>query len=980
MAYTRGIAQSGGSSPYASQLAQIGRLQNDIKSGYEGNSNEKLGYWGSQEKKNQVSEIYKRTMDWNQGDMQQLAQVQDDDAKATAQKYLTNPKLYNGVQNTNELLQNEMRAKWGVGASQAVADGGKAGWGAGNQQLVNLDKAEQNTGKGVAQSLRDKAGFDAALYDQSNAIYQPEAGTAGDPFSWIGHGGYSSQGIGSGDTASWVAPGLGDSNDPVSGTSTGAPKTQGEQRQYEDLLNRQRHDPGIFQDFDRNKIAADLQKSYKTMAPTNRGAADNYNPQPAQGMLSPITGGPVGAPGKITQMMAQQSTPGVFTNPMQRWTNEDGSKQLTFGKQGEAIGEDGRYTPATDLYMKGRPENGGRKYSGLQGYKEYLAQAGGGQAYGGDPTRDYGQGQTGAGAGPIAVPQYKENPTYGESNVRYGVGPDGVVRPVSGSNPNSYDGYMQRTHQGEYNAHQGKNGEMLSYPQKQRDFEALQAAQEDQNKATQDIRKMPGLSGYTPELGTIDSLKQQQRKFLADSNSSFTGSYSGGSGEGRAEPKKKLGPLDVIKKTFEGSGQSWKPAPAPSPVPKGEPGVPSVKGVDGVRMADGSDPAKYAGLGDAPGKKKGLLDVVKEPLKGVVDSYRGLLNEEVDKRLEAQGIDQEATMHMGLAAKRKMLKHWESMGGDKQDPQSIMQAPSGGPVGESGMTPNGRMPQHGGAGSPMNDVFAQETGLPKVKGGEPGSAMRFVHRMDGDTSQPPKGYDLTPNRINRSAISPANDVFEKQNDTADHGNYDGRGMSLDRSGMLEGRLAAQLGVSTVPNTPADGWKLSADQIKQAQPSAKAPKDGWMVKAPREDAKPGNYRTELSPKEEKQFAAWVKKTGAQFDPSANNPKEDYDMRGFYKAVQAGDPAAVTAMSSYDGKPHYPDTYKTPYHETFSDQSKWAIKGKAPHWQGDRLMSPSGQVLKDETPQQVSPITRGFQKLSKMNPAAAELFRRAYAARH
>lgn len=866
MALTRGIAQSGGNSPYSSQLAQIGRLQRDVKSGYEGNSNEKLGYWGSQDKKAQIAEIYKRTMDWGQGDMQQLAQVQDDDAKATAQKYLTNPKLYNGVQNTNELLQNEMRAKWGVGASQAVADGGKAGWGAGDQQLVNLDRAEQNTGKSISRNLRDKAGFDAALYGQTQSIYQPEAGTAADPFTWVGHNSYQSQGVGSGDTASWVAPGLADSNDPVSGTSTGAPQTQGEQRQYEDLLNRQRHDPGIFQDFDRNKVAADLQKSYKTMAPANKGAADNYNPQPAQGIMSPATGGPAGAPGKL----AQKSTPGVFTNPMQRWTNEDGSKQLTFGKQGEAIGEDGRYTPATDLYMKGRPENGGRRYEGLQGYKEYLAQAGGGQAYGGDPTRGYGQGQAGAGAGPIAVPQYKENPTYGESNVRYGVGPDGVVRPVSGSNPKSYDGYMQRTHQGEYNSHQGKNGEMLSYPQKQRDFEALQAAQEDQNKATQDIRKMPGLSGYTPELGTIDSLKQQQRKFLADSNSSFTGSYSGGSGEGRAEPKKKLGPLDVIKKTFEGSGQSWKPAPAPSPVPKGEPGVPSVKGVDGVRMADGSDPAKYAGLGDAPGKRKGLLDVIKEPLKGVVDSYRGLPNEEVDKRLEAQGIDQEATMHMGLAAKRKMLKHWESMGGDKQDPQSIMQAPSGGPVGESGMTPNGRMPMHGGAGSPNNDVFTQEAGLPKIKeSSDPGSAMRFVHRMDGDTSQPPKGYDLTPNRINRSAISPANDVFEKQNDTADHGNYDGRGMSLDRSGMLEGRLAAQLGVSTVPNTPVDGWKLSADQIKNAQPKrGPEPKGGW-----------------------------------------------------------------------------------------------AIKGEPPL-----------------APQQINPVTRGFQKLSKMNPAAAELFRRAYAARH
>lgn len=951
-----------------------------------------LSYFELQEGNAKAFDTYKRDLNWNSTDEIDMAKAMDGIVKKTAADQIEEDRQTGGGgANFNwRAVANNLQSQDGLGFTRATEGGGRAVFADGNQQREFLARADA-AGAPVSGELRRKGGLMADMWDQQDQIsggdVQSRTGWFNPISGYMGSGGKSmGMGAGSGTgSPNWVVPGLADSDNPVSGGSTGAPQSQGEQRQYEDLLNKQRHDPTIFQDFNRESMSADLQKSYKKFAPTNMGAADNYNPMPPQGIMSPATGGPAGAPGQLAQQ------PSVFTNPMQRWTNEDGSRELKFDSNGMASGEDGRYTPASGLYMKGRPENGGKRYSSVN---EYAADKGLGIKDGTDPRRDYGLGQTGAGAGPIASATYGSGswPAPGDSNTQYSVGENGKLTPIARQpDLNTYDGWMRATHQGEYNTHQGRNGEQLSYPQKQRDYELLAASKSDQDRATQGIRQMPGLSSYDPELGTAAALKQQHQKILADSNSTFTGSYSGGSGEGRAQAKK-MGPLDVIRDTFKGSGQSWKPAPAPSPVPKGTPGVPNSappepspvpsgtpgipgsapepspvpKGIPGVPNSGTGDGIKAdSQLGDAPKQKKGLLDVLGEPLKGVVDSYKRMPNEKVDALLEKYGHDQIETSHMGLAAKRKMLQHLEKTG-VAQKPEGILATPGGEIM--------------GAPSSPADDVFKHDQ-WNDHREVDKGQAMRFVHRMDGDLSEAPKGWDRTPNHINRSAINPANDVFERQNDVADHGNYDGRAMSMDRSGMLEGRMNAQMGASSVPHTPVDGWKLSAEQIKKAQPAkGPAPKDGWMVKAPRPDAKPGNYRTELPPAQEKQFAAWVKKTGAQFDPSSNNPKEDYDMRGFYKAVQAGDPAAITAMSGYDGKPHYPDTYKTPYHETFSDESKWAVKGKAPHWQGDKLMSPSGQVLKDETPQKVSPVTRGFQKLSQMNPAAAELFRRAYAARH
>lgn len=104
--------------------------------------------------------------------------------------------------------------------------------------------------------------------------------------------------------------------------------------------------------------------------------------------------------------------------------------------------------------------------------------------------------------------------------------------------------------------------------------------------------------------------------------------------------------------------------------------------------------------------------------------------------------------------------------------------------------------------------------------------------------------------------------------------------------------------------------------------------------------PGPYKTALPLSQELEFQQWVKKNKIPFKDSVNN---DYDMRGYWKALQNADPAAVRAL----GNNHFPDTYKTPYHETFSNESKYATPN-APKWQGDKLVDILGTILKDETP--------------------------------
>jgi hypothetical protein len=115
------------------------------------------------------------------------------------------------------------------------------------------------------------------------------------------------------------------------------------------------------------------------------------------------------------------------------------------------------------------------------------------------------------------------------------------------------------------------------------------------------------------------------------------------------------------------------------------------------------------------------------------------------------------------------------------------------------------------------------------------------------------------------------------------------------------------------------------------------------------AQRSSYTTQLSPADETSFQKWTKDNQV---PWQDEPRADYDMRGFYKGLVSGDPRAKQDLSQFDGKMHFPDTWKTPYHKTFSNESIYAPPD-APHWVGDRLIDKTGKVIADETPPSTAP---------------------------
>lgn len=199
---TRGVQSAALSSPYNAALTNIGQLQNQLASGVN-SSGQPLGYYDRQEIQTQISQLYNQTMAWNTGDEQQLAKVMDEKAKAEARAYLNNPTTYNGVVNSNEYQKMTLQATYGLNAQQVVADGGHAGWGAGDQQLALLQEA-QRLGVAVPTSLLSKAAFDGQHWDQSQQIYNPAAGSPGDAMSWNTGLAYNSMGIGTNNTADAV--------------------------------------------------------------------------------------------------------------------------------------------------------------------------------------------------------------------------------------------------------------------------------------------------------------------------------------------------------------------------------------------------------------------------------------------------------------------------------------------------------------------------------------------------------------------------------------------------------------------------------------------------------------------------------------------------------------------------------------------------------------------------------------------------------
>lgn len=106
----------------------------------------------------------------------------------------------------------------------------------------------------------------------------------------------------------------------------------------------------------------------------------------------------------------------------------------------------------------------------------------------------------------------------------------------------------------------------------------------------------------------------------------------------------------------------------------------------------------------------------------------------------------------------------------------------------------------------------------------------------------------------------------------------------------------------------------------------------------------NFETQLPPIDELSFRSWVAQNKVPFNP--NDMASDYDMRGFWNALQRGDPRAKSAVNANDAQMHYPDFWKTPAHESFSQESKFAGP-MAPRWNDqDQLIAPSQRILFDE----------------------------------
>jgi len=123
-------------------------------------------------------------------------------------------------------------------------------------------------------------------------------------------------------------------------------------------------------------------------------------------------------------------------------------------------------------------------------------------------------------------------------------------------------------------------------------------------------------------------------------------------------------------------------------------------------------------------------------------------------------------------------------------------------------------------------------------------------------------------------------------------------------------------------------------------------------APRPPFAVGSTDTRLDLLNELAFRDWVAQNKVPFDPNA--PPSDYDMRGFYQALQQGSPIAATAVNPNDHLLHYPDYWKNPSHVTFSSESQFAGPG-APSWINDsQLASPNGRIVYDE---QSPPVTMG-----------------------
>lgn len=94
-----------------------------------------------------------------------------------------------------------------------------------------------------------------------------------------------------------------------------------------------------------------------------------------------------------------------------------------------------------------------------------------------------------------------------------------------------------------------------------------------------------------------------------------------------------------------------------------------------------------------------------------------------------------------------------------------------------------------------------------------------------------------------------------------------------------------------------------------------------------------YQTTLPGNAAREFERWVQTKHVPFDPGARIV--DYDMRGYWKKTRG---------RGWHPGSHFPDTFKTPYDTTFSNESKYADSKNRLAWHGQRLINEAtGQLV-------------------------------------
>lgn len=123
-----------------------------------------------------------------------------------------------------------------------------------------------------------------------------------------------------------------------------------------------------------------------------------------------------------------------------------------------------------------------------------------------------------------------------------------------------------------------------------------------------------------------------------------------------------------------------------------------------------------------------------------------------------------------------------------------------------------------------------------------------------------------------------------------------------------------------------------------------------------DAAAPSYDTQLDPTQEKGYRVWMNKIGhtkaAGYRVNDDFTGEDYDYRGFF---------AKNGPVSLGQGQHLTDEFKKPAHETFSNESKYAVgenAAKAGSWDGENFKPATGanpfdQFDAQEAPQQPAP---------------------------